>query len=277
MAYGGPESLDEIPGYLADIRAGRPTPRQVVEEITENYRAIGGRSPLLEVTRAAGRRARGAARGRLPLLPRDAPLGAVDRGGRGGDGRGRDRARGRPRPRAALQRALGREIPAARGGRARALPRPDRVRARPELPRRAGADRGVRRAGRGGRLALARGRSASACTSSSPRTASPSGCSPRAIRTTRSAARRRSSSRRARASRTSAGRGATSPRGGRPSRGPAPTSATTCETSPRAASATSSSCRSASSPTMSRSCSTSTSARAASPTSSACGSSDRRR
>lgn len=51
MAYGGPDSLDEIPGYLADIRAGRPTPRAVVQEITENYRAIGGRSPLLEVSR----------------------------------------------------------------------------------------------------------------------------------------------------------------------------------------------------------------------------------
>jgi protoporphyrin/coproporphyrin ferrochelatase len=51
MAYGGPLSLDEIPGYLADIRGGRPTPRAVVEEITENYRAIGGRSPLLDVTR----------------------------------------------------------------------------------------------------------------------------------------------------------------------------------------------------------------------------------
>ena len=51
MAYGGPESLDELPGYLADIRAGRPTSRAVLEEITESYRAIGGRSPLLEVTR----------------------------------------------------------------------------------------------------------------------------------------------------------------------------------------------------------------------------------
>jgi protoporphyrin/coproporphyrin ferrochelatase len=51
MAYGGPASLDEIPGYLADIRAGRTTPRSVVDEITENYRAIGGRSPLLEVSR----------------------------------------------------------------------------------------------------------------------------------------------------------------------------------------------------------------------------------
>ena len=51
MAYGGPASLDEIPGYLADIRHGRPTPRAVLDEITENYRAIGGRSPLLEVSR----------------------------------------------------------------------------------------------------------------------------------------------------------------------------------------------------------------------------------
>jgi len=51
MAYGGPESLEEIPGYLADIRAGRPTPRAVLEEITENYRTIGGRSPLLEISR----------------------------------------------------------------------------------------------------------------------------------------------------------------------------------------------------------------------------------
>lgn len=51
MAYGGPDSLEEIPGYLADIRHGRVTPQAVVDEITENYRAIGGRSPLLEVTR----------------------------------------------------------------------------------------------------------------------------------------------------------------------------------------------------------------------------------
>jgi ferrochelatase len=51
MAYGGPASLEDIPGYLADIRHGRPTPRAVLEEITENYRVIGGGSPLLEVTR----------------------------------------------------------------------------------------------------------------------------------------------------------------------------------------------------------------------------------
>lgn len=52
MAYGGPNSLDEIPGYLADIRAGRPTTPAVLAEITHNYERIGGRSPLLEMTRA---------------------------------------------------------------------------------------------------------------------------------------------------------------------------------------------------------------------------------
>ncbi|HUF37614.1 MAG TPA: ferrochelatase [Anaerolineales bacterium] len=51
MAYGGPNSLDEIPGYLADIRGGRPTTPAVLEEITHNYRQIGGKSPLLELTR----------------------------------------------------------------------------------------------------------------------------------------------------------------------------------------------------------------------------------
>ncbi len=51
MAYGGPNSLEEIPGYLADIRRGRPTSPEVLEEITHNYRRIGGRSPLLEITR----------------------------------------------------------------------------------------------------------------------------------------------------------------------------------------------------------------------------------
>jgi ferrochelatase len=52
MAYGGPSSLDEIPGYLSDIRHGRPTTRAVLDEITNNYRQIGGKSPLLAMTRA---------------------------------------------------------------------------------------------------------------------------------------------------------------------------------------------------------------------------------
>ncbi len=52
MAYGGPNALDELPGYLADIRSGRPTTPEVLEEITHNYDSIGGKSPLLEITTA---------------------------------------------------------------------------------------------------------------------------------------------------------------------------------------------------------------------------------
>ena len=51
MAYGGPNSLEEIPGYLADIRSGRPTTPAVLEEIRHNYEQIGGKSPLLQFTR----------------------------------------------------------------------------------------------------------------------------------------------------------------------------------------------------------------------------------
>jgi protoporphyrin/coproporphyrin ferrochelatase len=50
MAYGGPDSLDDVEPYLLDIRGGRVTPPALVEEIKERYAAIGGRSPLLEIT-----------------------------------------------------------------------------------------------------------------------------------------------------------------------------------------------------------------------------------
>ena len=52
MAYGGPGSLEEIPGYLADIRSGRITSPSVLAAIRGNYEKIGGKSPLLEITRA---------------------------------------------------------------------------------------------------------------------------------------------------------------------------------------------------------------------------------
>ncbi len=50
MAYGGPDCLEDIPGYLADIRAGRTTSKALIEEIKRNYRLIGGSSPLLDLT-----------------------------------------------------------------------------------------------------------------------------------------------------------------------------------------------------------------------------------
>lgn len=52
MAYGGPDSLDDIRPYLLDVRGGRETPEALVEEIRERYALIGGKSPLLEITNA---------------------------------------------------------------------------------------------------------------------------------------------------------------------------------------------------------------------------------
>jgi ferrochelatase len=52
MALGGPDSLDNVEPYLLDLRGGRPTPAELVEEIKERYRATGGKSPVLDITRA---------------------------------------------------------------------------------------------------------------------------------------------------------------------------------------------------------------------------------
>ena len=50
MAYGSPSDLADIRPYLEDIRSGRPVSDEAVEELTERYRRIGGRSPLDDVT-----------------------------------------------------------------------------------------------------------------------------------------------------------------------------------------------------------------------------------
>lgn len=52
MAYGGPDRLEEVEPYLLDVRGFRPTPQTVVQEVRRRYQAIGGRSPILERTRA---------------------------------------------------------------------------------------------------------------------------------------------------------------------------------------------------------------------------------
>ncbi len=52
MAYGGPGNLEEVEPYLLDVRAHRPTAPEIVREVRERYRLIGGRSPILERTQA---------------------------------------------------------------------------------------------------------------------------------------------------------------------------------------------------------------------------------
>src|SRR5437773_12079864 len=50
MAYGGPNNLEEVEPYLMDVRDYRPTAPEIVHEVRERYREIGGRSPILERT-----------------------------------------------------------------------------------------------------------------------------------------------------------------------------------------------------------------------------------
>ena len=66
MAYGSPSSEGDIEAYFTHIRGGRPPSAQALAELTSRYRAIGGGSPLTEITRAQA--AALAARSGLPAF-----------------------------------------------------------------------------------------------------------------------------------------------------------------------------------------------------------------
>jgi ferrochelatase len=65
VAHGTVADVNELPGFVARIRHGRPAPPGLVEELTHRYRAIGG-SPLLRVTEEQARALE--ARTGLPVL-----------------------------------------------------------------------------------------------------------------------------------------------------------------------------------------------------------------
>jgi ferrochelatase len=52
MAYGTPDSLDAVEPYYTDILRGRKPPPDLLEELLERYRVVGGRTPLLDISRA---------------------------------------------------------------------------------------------------------------------------------------------------------------------------------------------------------------------------------
>jgi ferrochelatase len=52
MAHGTPSALDEMPEYLRLVRGGRPPSDELVAEMRDNYAAIGGQSPLTDITEA---------------------------------------------------------------------------------------------------------------------------------------------------------------------------------------------------------------------------------
>ena len=56
LAHGGPGSLEEIRAFLEEVRGGRPCSDELVAEVRERYRAIGGASPLPDITRRTAKR-----------------------------------------------------------------------------------------------------------------------------------------------------------------------------------------------------------------------------
>jgi ferrochelatase len=54
MAHGTPSSMDEMPEYLRIVRGGRPASPELVAEMRHHYEAIGGMSPLTDLTIAQG-------------------------------------------------------------------------------------------------------------------------------------------------------------------------------------------------------------------------------
>ena len=69
MAYGGPRSMEEVEDYYTDIRGGRRPSPEALADLLGRYEAIGGLSPLPDITlrqaRALGEALHAAAPGRF--------------------------------------------------------------------------------------------------------------------------------------------------------------------------------------------------------------------
>ena len=50
MAHGAPESVDDIPEYLRNIRGGTESTSEIIQIISDRYEQIGGKSPLRKIT-----------------------------------------------------------------------------------------------------------------------------------------------------------------------------------------------------------------------------------
>src|SRR5512145_218367 len=69
IAFGGPESMEDVRPFLANVLRGRPVPPERLEDVVHHYELLGGRSPLNALTerQAAALRAELASAG--PALP----------------------------------------------------------------------------------------------------------------------------------------------------------------------------------------------------------------
>src|SRR4030095_15293790 len=55
MAYGSPDSPEQMGEFLRDVFRGRPVSEATVREFQERYRLFGGRSPLAEISQRQAR------------------------------------------------------------------------------------------------------------------------------------------------------------------------------------------------------------------------------
>lgn len=56
VAHGTVEDLADLPQFLANIRRGHAAPPELLAEVRRRYEAIGGRSPLLDISRSLARK-----------------------------------------------------------------------------------------------------------------------------------------------------------------------------------------------------------------------------
>src|SRR5262245_41722198 len=56
LAYGTPETLDDVEPYYTHIRGGRPPSPEALHNLRERYRLVGGSTPLLGLSRGVADR-----------------------------------------------------------------------------------------------------------------------------------------------------------------------------------------------------------------------------
>lgn len=69
IAFGGPVSPEDIRPFLARVLRGHPVPPERVEEVVRHYLAVGGRSPIHDITLQQARCLEEMLRGRGLFLP----------------------------------------------------------------------------------------------------------------------------------------------------------------------------------------------------------------
>lgn len=69
IAFGGPDRMEDVRPFLANVLRGRPAPPERIEEVVHHYELIGGRSPLTELTVHQARALQAELATRTPALP----------------------------------------------------------------------------------------------------------------------------------------------------------------------------------------------------------------